>query len=274
MSAGPRGSKLAGVTDAHNNNKEHLGMHNTAVRHPLLAWGLALLVGLFALTAAARPANPYELLQVHACRATSSLLLYRGEGFQSQHLERLHQDLAALATTLQGVSGASPELRQAHQELTDELRRGLSFGYNEEDVPWDYTQRLSKALRDFLTQASSQADSGPLELIPVQVEYLAVQYLFRSYIGTFEIAREAGDHYLGQDERKLVPILDAEFAQLEASQPQAMAKLRPRWQYLRVALSDLNSGTTAMVSSSGRPFAPTMVDRHTRSLTRALLSLN
>ncbi|CAD5106644.1 hypothetical protein [Zestomonas carbonaria] len=247
-------------------------MRNPAVRHSLLAWSLVLLAS-FASLASAQPGNTLEALQVQACRATSSLLLYRGEGFQSQHLERMNNDLATLAATLQGPQ-VTDEMRQAHRELAAELRRGAAFGQNEEDVPWDYTHSLSKALRDFLAVVSQQADSAPLEQIPVQIEYLAVQYLFRAYIGTFEIAREDGEHYLGQDERKLVPSIDSEFSQLSVQNPAELDKLMTRWQYLKVALSDLNSGTTAMISSSGRPFAPTMVDRHTRSLTGQLLSLN
>ncbi|MCY1278565.1 hypothetical protein D9M68_313750 [compost metagenome] len=243
-------------------------MRNAAVLRPLLAWSLALLASFSAL-AASQPAGPFEQMQVYASRATSSLLLYRGEGFQNDHLERMNSDLAALATTLRGTAEASDEVRQKHEVLVTELRRGAGFGHNEEDVPWGYTGELSKSLRDFLTAASKQGSSDPEQLVPVQVEYLAVQYLFRAYIGAFEVAKEDTEHYLGQDERKLVPVIDGELGQLDAAN---MAKINTRWQYLKVALSDLNSGTTAMVSSSGRPFAPTMVDRHARALTSQLMT--
>ena len=245
-------------------------MRTSAVLRHVLASSLALLAILASLATAA-PATPYEQMQVYACRATSSLLLYRGEGFQADHAERLNNDLAALDAALKSSTQVSDEVRATHTALVAELRRGAGFGHAEEDMPWGYPRELSKALREFLTAVNKLGTATPEQMVPIQVEYLAVQYLFRSYIGTFEVAKEDTDLYLGQDERKLVPNIDGELSQLSATEQD---KVRTRWQYLRVALNDLNSGTTAMESSSGRPFAPTMVDRHARSLTTQLMTAN
>ena len=43
--------------------------------------------------AQAQEFNALERMQIHANRATSSLLLYRGEGFQKAHLQRLESDI-------------------------------------------------------------------------------------------------------------------------------------------------------------------------------------
>ncbi|AYC30964.1 hypothetical protein D3880_00540 [Pseudomonas cavernae] len=248
-------------------------MRGKSLWYPLLACTLALLASLSSL-AFAEAASPTEQMQVNACRATSSLLLYRGEGQQSVHAERLNSDLAALDAALKSSPQISDAMRQSHQLLVSELRRGLTFGPNEEDMPWSYPRDLSKALRDFLMAVNPQAPGNARELIPVQVEYLTVQYLFRSYIGSFEIAKENTEQYLGQDERKLVPRIDGELSQLDDKSTPRLDKIKLRWNYLRVALSDLNSGVTNMESSSGRPFAPTQVDRHARSLSSQLMAAN
>lgn len=240
-------------------------MRKTAVLRQLLLWSLAL-SGLLAAQAMAQAPSAQEQLQVYACRATSSLLLYRGEGFQAAHRERLDNDLAALAGALQSLPQPSDELRREHQALVDELRQGVTFGPSEEDLPWSYPRDLAKALREFLASAGASGDAPPS--VPVQVEYLAVQYLFRAYLGSFETAKEDSGHYLGQDERALVPTIDAELT----GNPARYGKVKVRWDYLKVALSDMNSGISALQSKSGRPFAPTMVDRHSRALTRQLMN--
>ena len=61
-------------------------------------WLLLILVMLPGFTEAAPPETISALqnLQIHANRATSSLLLYRGEGFQKAHLLRLEDYIRAL----------------------------------------------------------------------------------------------------------------------------------------------------------------------------------
>ena len=119
-------------------------------------------------------------------------------------------------------------------------------------MPWVYPQDLAKALRELLTVARSAPDADPAGELPAKIEYLGVQYLSRSYIGTFEIAREQPDNYIGQDERQLVPQIDEELAKLDAKANGAVAKLKTRWKFLRAALQDMNSGSNALSSASGR----------------------
>lgn len=239
--------------------------------HPLLACCLAFLASI-ASQAVAETSNHTDLIQVNACRATSSLLLYRGEDFQSQYADRLETDLAALYAALQSSPQISDDIRKDYQTLVGELRRGMTFGSKEEDVPWGYPQDLSKALRNFLLAVNQQPQSSSQGQIPVQVEYLAVQYLFRSYIGSFEIAKENTEQFIGQDERDLVPSIDRQLNQLDTNNTPRLDKIKVRWNYLKVALSDLNSNTINMESISGRSFAPTMVDRHARSLSSQLMN--
>ncbi len=99
-----------------------------------------------------------------------------------------------------------------------------------------------------------------------------MQYLSRAYIGSFETAREQPDTYLGQDERQLVPAIDAEFATLQG-QESKLASLKTRWDFLKVALEDMNSASNNFSTASGRPFAPITVDRHTRSLSDQWMAL-
>ncbi|WP_137886026.1 hypothetical protein [Pseudomonas sp. 2FE] len=239
----------------------------------LFALTIGLLAG-FTPAAFATPLTPQEQMQVYSCRATSSLLLYRGEGFQASYAQRVDNDLAALAAALQSSQPVSEELRKTHQELVTQIRRGVSFGPNEEDVPWSYQKELSKALRDFLLTTHGLASNSAQDELPVKVEYLSVQYLFRSYIGSFELARENSEQYLGQDERVLVPDIDTRLVALNDQDNPAIGKIKTRWSYLKVALNDMNSQSSALASASGRPFAPTTVDRHTRTLTEQLMSLN
>lgn len=247
-------------------------MRSTSMLHVLLG---CLLAGLASLSAAAVQAQtPQEQMQVQACRAVGSLLLYRGEGFQASYAERVDSDLAALAAAVQSSPQVSDQLRAAQQNLVTQIKRGVSFGPNEEDVPWGYQKELSKALRDFLISAHGLAPATPIDEIPVKLEYLSVQYLFRSYVGSLELAREQADQYIGQDERLLVPDIDTQMSTLPAPDPAVKKKLDTRWGYLRVALADMNSGVTAMTSLSGRPFAPTIVDRHTRAMSEQLMSSN
>ncbi|WP_079204301.1 hypothetical protein [Pseudomonas sp. CC6-YY-74] len=217
----------------------------------------------------AEAASQQEQVQVQASRATSSLMLLRGEGFQKKHLNTLETDLQALAGAVQSLPQGSDALRNAHQELVLQIRRGVAFGPNEADMPWRYPEELSKALLGALHEARQLSPEGDSELA-AKLEYLAVQYLSRSYLGNFEIAREQTDTYLGQDERKLVPSIVGELATLDASD---LSKLKARWEYLKAALNDLNSQSSALQSVSGRAFAPMTVYRHTRALSAQWMAM-
>ncbi len=242
------------------------------IRKVLLYPLLSLLLGV-AMPILAAELPPLELVQVHASRATASLLLYRGEGFQDVHAERMRSDLKALDADYRRISTPSEDLRKAHDAFVTQLEQGVSYGHKEEDVPWRYPQELAKALRDFLIAARDQSGISGTEELPAKVEYLNVQYLSRAYIGTFEISRENGDTYIGQDERRLLPAIDEELAPLDEKADPALAKLKTRWGFLRTALSDLNSQSNTLVSASGRPYAPMMVDRQARAMSGQLLAL-
>jgi len=117
--------------------------------HALSRAFIGLLLGLAgAGMALAAELAPIDQVQVHACRATSSLLLYRGEGFQETHKDRFEADLQALDAALQAVPQPSDGLRQKYRALVTQLQQGVSYGHNEEDVPWRFPQELAKSLRD------------------------------------------------------------------------------------------------------------------------------
>ena len=246
-------------------------------RSPLIRVFFAFTLGvmtLFSTAAQAAAMTAAELVQVYASRATSSLLLIRGEGMQDAYLSRLNQDIASLERASQAASEASAVIPGLTSKLVTQLRLGVTFGPNEDDMPWSYPQDLAQTLRDLLTVARAVPNADPAGELPAQVEYLAVQYLSRAYIGNFEIAREQPDNYVGQDERILVPQIDQQLAGLDSRSNPATAKLLTRWKFLRAALLDMNSGSNALASLSGRAFAPTTVDRHTRSMTSQWLALN
>lgn len=234
----------------------------------LTSWFPALLN-----SAQAQTFTALERMQIHANRAASSLLLYRGEGFQKAHLARMESDLKALTDTLNSFPAASNELRELHQVLQAKLREGAGFGYAEDDMPWGWPLQMSKALRDFLSAVRSQQGADFRAELPAKVEYLTVQYLSRAYVGSFETAREQPDTYLGQDERRLVPSIDEQLAALDSQSNPDIAKLKTRWDFLKVALEDMNSGNNSFNTASGRPFAPIMVDRHARSLSDQWMTL-
>ncbi|MDO9624766.1 MAG: hypothetical protein Q7J46_12365 [Pseudomonas sp.] len=221
----------------------------------------------------AEAVSQQEHVQIQASRATSSLMLLRGEGFQKKHQDTLDADLQSLAGAVQSLPQGSDALRSAHQELVAQIRRGVAFGPDEADMPWRYPEDLSKALLGLLQEARQLSPEGDSELA-AKLEYLSVQYLSRAYLGNFEIAREQTDTYLGQDERKLVPAVDSELTVLDAKADPDLAKLKVRWEYLKAALNDLNSQSSALQSASGRAFAPMTVYRHTRALTQQWMAMN
>lgn len=243
------------------------------MRHRTWIWLLALIVAWLPGQSHSQTLSALEKLQIHASRATSSLLLYRGEGFQKGHLARMEADILALNEALQGVANPTSALRDSHRQLQARLREGAGFGRGEDDMPWGWPLEMSKALREFLTAVRGQQGVEAHAELPAKVEYLAVQYLSRAYIGSFETAREQPDTYLGQDERQLVPAIDAQLAQLGERGDPALARVKTRWSFLKVALQDMNSGSNNFSTASGRPFAPIMVDRHTRSLSDQWMAL-
>ena len=244
-------------------------MHRFVLLRRGLGAVLMLLATLPAFTFAA--ASPVERAQIQATRATSSLMLVRGEGFQKAHLQRLEEDLQALDQAMQTLA-PDETLRRRHQALIEQIRQGVAFGPGEENMPWRYPEALSQALRDFLTGLRAHPIATPAELA-AKIEYLSVQYLSRAYFGNFEIAREQPNAYLGQDERVLVPAIDKEVETLAGQNPQVADKLKVRWNYLRNAFVDMNSQSNALVSQSGRPFAPLAIDRHTRALSEQWMAL-
>lgn len=241
------------------------------LRHAF-AWTLGLLAGLSPMVFADGIA-PREQIQIHASRATSSLMLLRGEGFQKAHQQRLEADLTALAGAMQAVPQGNGEIASRHQALVTQLRNGVTYGPGDENVPWRYPEELSRSLRTFLTSARALPGDEASSELAAKVEYLGVQYLSRAYIGSFEIAREQPDTYLGQDERLLLPAIDSELEMLDENTDPQVTRLKTRWGYLRAALADMNSQSNTLQSVSGRPFAPTTVDRHTRALTSQWLTM-
>ncbi|MDF3865686.1 hypothetical protein P3W53_14480 [Pseudomonas denitrificans (nom. rej.)] len=237
--------------------------------------------GLFALAAQANlPSEELQLqtLQVYTCRSINSLLLLRGEGFQETHAAQLEKDLATLDNAIKGFPKADDALKKAHDAFVTQIRNGVSYGPKEEDLPWRYNQDLSRSLRDLLNQieryipASADASQIPLWELPVRVEYLATQYLGRTYMSGLELAREQPQEYLGQDESVLVPLLSQRISQLPDND--ATKKLRTRWEYLSKALLDMNSKSNALVSASGRPWAPIIVDRNARAVSGQLILIS
>lgn len=238
-------------------------------------------LGFFALCAQANlPSDELQLqtMQVYTCRSINSLLLLRGEGFQENHAAQLEKDLATLDSTLKSYARSDTDLKKAHAEFVTQIRNGVSYGPKEEDLPWRYNQDLSRALRDLLNQierfvpASANAGQVPLWELPVRVEFLATQYLGRAYMSGLEISREQPQEYLGQDESVLVPLLSQRIEQLPDGD--TTKKLQTRWDYLSKALLDMNSKSNALVSASGRPWAPIIVERNARAVSGQLMQIS
>lgn len=205
---------------------------------------------------------PIRDAQIWANRAVSSLLLVRGEGYQQAHIERMHQDLANASSQLQQAGKMSdPAIRHSFDALRDVLNQGVDAGPDEESLPWRYPQWLSQALSAFLLATETSLSDNPDGVERVALEFLTVQYLSKSYIGTYELPREHQDRFIGQDEVVLVPVID-EYMNSESLSNKDLA----RWQFIRKALTDLNSRSSTWASVSGKPFVPLMVDYYVRSL--------
>lgn len=237
--------------------------------------------GLVALAAQANlPSDELQLqtMQVYTCRSINSLLLLRGEGFQENHAAQLEKDLATLDSAIKGYAKSDADLKKAHTEFVTQIRNGVSYGPKEDDLPWRYNQDLSRALRDLLNQierfvpTSADASKIPMWELPVRVEFLATQYLGRAYMSGLELSREQPQEYLGQDESVLVPLLAQRIGQLPDGD--ATKKLQTRWEYLSKALLDMNSKSNALVSASGRPWAPIIVERNARAVSGQLMQIS
>ncbi|NQD94301.1 hypothetical protein HP532_16790, partial [Pseudomonas sp. CrR25] len=62
---------------------------------------------------------------------------------------------------------------------------------------------------------------------------------------------------------------DRQLATLDDDNTPAVAKLKARWEYLKAALSDLNSNRKSLAGVS----APTTVDRHSRAMTTQWMAM-
>lgn len=220
--------------------------------------------------------------EVTAIRATSSLLLWRGEGFQAEHLLRLEGDMANLKQLMGPGVASDPGV-----ELLRQLEIGVSLCQGRNCMSSNYPNELAHALRAFLIERQSKKKTSKTEQAATSLEYLALQYISRSYIDPFVIdanlfqarafspgysyadGKPDSAGYVASDERQLLPEIDGVVSQLVASSDNSNAA---RWEYLRAALSDMNSGGLVDMTSSGRAFAPLMVDRYTRRLTSWLMS--
>ena len=203
--------------------------------------------------------------QIWACRAVSSLLLVRGEGHQQQHVDRMNQDFVNTSSQLQQAGKMDdPTIRESFDTLREVLNQGVEAGPNEEDLPWRYPQWLSQALSQFLLAIEENLSDEAKGMELVALEFLTVQYLSKSYIGTYELPREHNDQFIGQDEVILVPVIDKYMASESLSNKDVA-----RWQFIRKALADLNSRSSTWASVSGKPFVPLMVDYYVRTLGTA-----
>ena len=207
-----------------------------------------------------RADHPLQNMQIHANRATSSLLLYRGEGFRSTPAA-LEDDLRALNAADAGT--------QPHQRITRKpsgtagpASRRCELRHRRDDMPWGFPLQMSKALRDFLTAVRQQgADSEPncrprSNTLPCNTSAAPISAPSKS-------PRTAG--YLPRRDERHGAAIDAQLAELDGKR----ARCWPQdpLGFLRVALQDMNSASNNLTTASGRPFAPIMVDRHTRSLS-------
>lgn len=234
---------------------------------------------LLCLTLLAVPAHsadsPYDLFQAEACQAVNSLLLYRGEGLQEKYSQRLREDLQQLANQMAALPASTPALAQKHAELDRQLRLGLTFGPNEDDMPWSYPEDLSAALRDVLLASVDASGGEAVTGLSSRIEYLTVQYLYRAYFGLFEILRERPDMYMGQNEQVLISSIEASLTDKTKNPELQDSKAQGRWKFLKVALSDMNTndGGVMVGTRSGRAYAPLVVDRHARALTARIAQL-
>ncbi len=172
-------------------------------------------------------------------------------------------------------------LRQGEKTLVARIREGAAYGPREEDLPWRYPQQLSRALRDFLNLVERQVPP-PRQASPCRSGSCRCgsstcpcnTWRAPTWAGWRLPASSPGLSRPGQS--VLVPLIDRRIALLvaQSANPAGLKKLENRWEYLSQALRDLNSKSSALVSASGRPWAPIIVDRHARALSESLMRLS
>lgn len=239
---------------------------------PLASLLLALLIHLPAQAAAS-----LELLQLTACRSTSSLMLLRGEGQQADHRQRFAQDHAALQSAFARLPAESRQaLLQPYQQLLERLDEGLQFGPHEDDLPWHYPEQLSRSLVLLLQAAAAMAPQQPGTAL--QLEFLATLYLGQAYLGYFGVTPAPAAPFPNQSGEQLLANLaddmQLSLPLLAQQAPTQARKVQAEWRYLHRALADFDSAGRARLGRSGKPLVPLVVSRYSRNLGERLLALH
>ncbi|WP_430461532.1 hypothetical protein ACQUQU_01780 [Thalassolituus sp. LLYu03] len=192
---------------------------------------------------------------VSVCLMVSDVILFRGEQFNGEYLSRFRDEEHRTRTNV-----GHSELSRHTNDLLNYLTLVVDMKHDEL-FPWKMTSEVSARITPILLlmpeMPVTDADIARL------IAYLNMQYVFRAYVGTYELPRELNMSYLSWDETDLVPVIDKYLTSGDEAR-------YARWNFLKKSFLDMNSANATLVTVSGRPYAPVVVDFHSRALIRDL----
>lgn len=170
----------------------------------------------------------------------NDVFIFYGEGVGSK--SKILDDINLLR--LEG--GVRGDLAGALNELVS--------AYGGEELPWDFSRRFSRVIRLSLNNADiASVESG------VVLEFIAVQYLSKCYLGMFELAPEEVGKLVSKNELELIGFFDGRYS-LALDR-----KGKGTWLFVKEAVS---SSRNHDVNKNVNRCFPLVVYRGVRGLTR------
>jgi hypothetical protein len=209
--------------------------------------------------------------QVLLLRASTDLFIHRGEGRHAEQAALTEASLDRLRENLKNLEAwpLPPAARELLARLQPRLtafeikvRETLLYAPSEPDLPWEFNFEYSKLQRELLEDLTTlgqlllQAQVQPLSDgefqlldLPAKVQYLAMRYTARAYVGDIETLADQQRHYFNQDIDVLAKRVQAELDALaghpgDAEQQRRLHQVQLRWKFIYGRLLDYNEDMT------------------------------
>ncbi|HCF4069080.1 TPA: hypothetical protein NIE13_006345 [Pseudomonas aeruginosa] len=169
---------------------------------------LAALIAVAALITGTRIASANTYLE--ALATTNDVLILAGEGYGKK------DDISSRTQQLRSYKDLPEQALADMRQLSEALTPLLQQESTDNELAWSAAFQIAGPVRG-VVQAAEQAGVADQKLM---VEFMLTQYLYRSYFGLFELAPEAQDSLIAQNEQGLLKSL-AQRAPATAASPVA-----------------------------------------------------
>lgn len=148
-------------------------------------------------------ANTY----LEALATTNDVLILAGEGYGKK------DDIASRTQQLRSYKDLPEQALVDMRQLSEALAPLLQQESTDNELAWSAAFQIAGPVRG-VVQAAEQAGVANQKLM---VEFMLTQYLYRSYFGLFELAPEAQDSLIAQNEQGLLKSLAQRLPETAAS---------------------------------------------------------